>query len=75
MFLSLQVTDKAAAPVNLSIPLTFAEIAVITRLIEFSIPYFLAFDLALSSARTGDMSAYDAERSQSDGVWDEVPHE
>ena len=75
MFLTLQVTDKAAAPVSLSIPLTFAEIAVITRLIEFSIPYFLAFDLALSSSRSADMASYDSQQSQTDDLWDEVPQE
>ena len=72
MFLTLQVTDKATAPVTLSIPLTFAEIAVIVRLMEFSIPYFLAFDLALSSSRAADMAAYDDLQSQPDEEWDQI---
>ena len=47
--MSLQVTDKTAASVSLGIPLSFGEIAVITRLIEFCLPRFLAFDLIFAN--------------------------
>ena len=53
VFVSLLITDKAAPQINLSLPVSIAELEVIKCLISFCIPRFLAFDSGWTSGAMG----------------------
>jgi hypothetical protein len=44
LFLSLVVSDKTAAPVSISLPVSWGEIQVLKTLIDYCIPRFLGLD-------------------------------
>lgn len=57
IFMTLQLTDKAATVSSMvSVPVTWGEVKVMSRLIEYSIPHFLGFDCVWNNAMGGHSS-------------------
>jgi hypothetical protein len=52
LFLSLAVNDKATQSAAYSVPVSWGELQVMKSIVQYSIPHFLGFDQALSSAVT-----------------------